>query len=128
MCGKLNMHGELVKERKLSTPWRNNFFAVFFAEQAKVADSKHSSYLKSLPQTVAQFPIRYSDEETKMLNGSLLVRKLDNIKQAWREDYDHLVQAEPELADVCTFDEFVKGKVIASSRAYDIVYTDGSVR
>jgi hypothetical protein len=49
-------------------------------------------------------------------------------KDIWIQDYNALLHAEPSLKDVCTQEEFLKGKVLASTRAYDIVYTDGSTR
>lgn len=45
-----------------------------------------------------------------------------------RRDYDALCQTAPELSDQISFEEFQRGSILASQRAYDLAYTDGSIR
>jgi len=128
MCEKLNQHGNLVTEQKLSYPWRNSFFAVFFIEQRKLKDSKYAMYLKSLPQDLSNYPILFGEDQINKLKGSQMVEKIQKKKEMWTQDYNALLAVEPTLKDVCSLQEFLEGKVLASTRAYDIVYTDGSTR
>lgn len=46
----------------------------------------------------------------------------------WREDYESMVEAVPEIMSVMSWDEFKEAKQLVSTRAYDIGYTDGTTR
>lgn len=70
----------------------------------------------------------FGDTEYEYLKGSPMIDRIAQRKEIWQKDYDLLCEAEPSVKDVVTFDEFKEGKIIASLRAYDIVYTDGTVR
>jgi len=57
-----------------------------------------------------------------------MLEKIADKKKIWKRDYDLLCHAEPSVKEACSFDEFIEGKTIASLRAYDITYTDGTSR
>ena len=108
----------------------NSFYAVFFIEQLKLGESsKYYEYLSSFPLNITNYPELFRDEEMKMLQGSvdLLIaiskRTLDN-----KLEYEALSKSESSFSKIISFREYQEGKILASLRAYDIVFTDGLTR
>ena len=126
LCAKLNTNGELPK--LLSQPWMNNFYAVFLIEQSKLKESKYNAYLKSLPLDMSNYPTLLSQSDRELLKGCAINSKIDNSLSVIRKDYDILCQTAPELAQSITIEDFTRGVILASQRAYDLTYTDGSIR
>jgi len=129
LCLALNEKGELVNQ--LRHPWRNSFFAVFFIEQLKMGDkSKYKDYVQNLPSDLSHFPSNFSQKEIdENLKGSTAIQnKIKAKNQADERDFEILCAAHPALKDAMTLDEFKKGKIWASTRAYDLAFTDGQIR
>lgn len=69
LCVKLNAHFELTK--KLTDPWRNQFFSIFVAEQKKLGEnSKFNLTMKSMPSNMNNFPVLFGEKEMELLKGS----------------------------------------------------------
>ena len=129
LCLALNEKGELVNQ--LRHPWRNSFFAVFFIEQLKMGDkSKYKDYVQNLPSDLSHFPSNFSQKEIdENLKGSTAIQnKIKAKNQADERDFEILCAAHPALKDAMTLEEFKKGKIWASTRAYDLAFTDGQIR
>lgn len=104
-------------------------FGIFFAEQLKDQNTKYRSYLNSLPTTVSNFPELFTQDDLKELEGSdLMLQRINNKNELVRKDYIALCDAEPDIKDFISFTEFQKGCIYASNRAYDLAFTDGSIR
>lgn len=70
----------------------------------------------------------YTDVERDYLKGSdHTIIKISKKKYDERHDYDVLCCAVPEIAEQISFDEFLIGKIWASTRAYDLAFTDGEI-
>lgn len=106
----------------------NNFYAVFLIEQSKAKDSKYAAYMKSLPLDVSNYPTMLSEADRDLLKGCAINTKIDSALAIMQKDYDILCQTAPDLTKEVTFEEFKKGVILASQRAYDLTYTDGLVR
>jgi hypothetical protein len=57
-----------------------------------------------------------------------MVMKTTLKKAVEANDYKLLTMAYPDLDKEISFEEFKKGKILASLRAYDLAFTDGAVR
>lgn len=124
---KLKEKGELVKQ--LSHPWRNSMYAIFLAEHLKRNDSPFRDYLNSLPQSQKHYPELFTEDELKHLKGSeLMLQRIKKRNELVKKDYDLISQAVPSIKDTISFQEFQTGKILASSRAYDLAFTDGTTR
>ena len=62
------------------------------------------------------------------MKGSSMVPKIKERVRSWRSDYERMCEAEPEIRNMMSFDEFKQYKQMVSIRAYDIGYTDGTTR
>jgi hypothetical protein len=88
--------------------------------------SVYKDYIQNLPLDVSHYPVNYSDTEQKYLQGSdHMIIKISVKKIVDKQDYDLLVMAVPELANTVSYEEFKLGKIWASTRAYDLAFTDG---
>jgi hypothetical protein len=121
---KLNEFGDLTTH--LSQPWRNSFFAVFFAEQIKLGEkSKYKEYVQNLPTDFSNYAPFFSDVEKEHLTGcDYMIVKTTMRKAIDANDYKLLQMAYPELDKEISYDEFKTGKILANIRAYDLAFTD----
>lgn len=108
ICKRLNEHGNLVDE--LSHPWRNCFYALFLAEQRYIEDSNYKSFIDSLPLDVSNFPVMFGEDEIELLIGSQMVKKIKERVKSWNNDYERMCDAEPEIRNMMSFDEFKQNK------------------
>jgi len=108
----------------------NSFYAVFFIEQLRLKEKgKYYEYLLSFPLNITNYPELFSDEEMNMLQGSVdLLIAIKKRKNDNKLEYDALCQSESSFSSLISFREYQEGKILASLRAYDIVFTDGLTR
>lgn len=94
---KLNDFGDLTNY--LSSPWRNSFFAVFYAEQMKLGEkSKYKDYIQNLPTDFSNYASQFTDNEKAMLEGSeSMIMKVTIKKTVDAQDYKLLCMAYPEF-------------------------------
>ena len=57
-----------------------------------------------------------------------MIQKTQLKKAQDAQDYKLLTMAYPDLEKEVTYEEYKKGRVLASQRAYDLSFTDGVVR
>ena len=57
-----------------------------------------------------------------------MIQRIKKRNELVKKDYDLICQAVPSIKDAISFDEFHHGKILASSRAYDLAFTDGTTR
>ena len=76
---------------------------------------------------MTNFPTLLSEEDKELLKGCTINEKIYAAIEQMRKDYDILCKTVPDLNKTVSFEEFKKGVIIASHRAYDLVYTDGSI-
>ena len=69
-----------------------------------------------------------SDKELEMLKGCTINLKIEKEKESNKKDYELLCASNPDLSKSVSLEEFTKGLILSSQRAYDLAYTDGSIR
>jgi hypothetical protein len=129
LCQKLNEAGALVEH--LSHPWRNSFFAVFMIEQLKAGpeNSEYYQYFSHFPEDQSHYPGNFSEKEKELVAGCTdLLFKAEERNIIDSNDYTLLCSVCPELKDTVSLEEFKRGKKWASTRAYELAFTDGGKR
>ena len=92
-------------------------------------DSVYYDYVSSLPTNLDNFPAKWSEKEQEYMKDCHTSQyKILSRKQTDANDYVNMCKAVPEMKDKISFDEFITGKIWASTRAYDLAFTDGEVR
>lgn len=104
ICQKLNEYGDLTNH--LSEPWRNSFYAVFFAEQIKLGDqSKYKDYVQNLPTDFNNYATFFTDKEKDELVGcDYMIMKTTMKKAMDANDFKLLQMAYPELDKEITYE------------------------
>lgn len=82
-----------------------------------------------MPSNGDSYGCNYTDDQRDLLVGcDSMIIHTSMIKASMMNDYHLLTMAYPDIKEQITYDEFKMGKVMASTRAYDLVWTDGVVR
>lgn len=77
-------------------------------------------YYKILPKSCNHFPVLWSKKTLSLLQGSAMVRKIDDRKKKIRHDYDEIINLCPEFKNEYTYDEFLFTRLIVGSRNFCI--------
>jgi len=77
---------------------------------------------------MTNYPTLLNEKDKELLKGCTINDKIDAAKELMKKDYDILCKSAPDLSKTVSFEEFTRGVIIASQRAYDLAYTDGSIR
>jgi histone-lysine N-methyltransferase SETD3 len=80
-------------------------------------DSKWKYYLDILPKDYSNFPIFYTEEELKLLEGSPFLNTILDKKEDIKKDYDDICMKIPEFS-IYTFKEFCEIRMAVSSRIF----------
>lgn len=116
--------------RGLSHPWRNSLYAVFIAEHIKLGDaSKYKDWVQNLPKDLSSYPTFFTDTEKDYFQDSTFpVRKITERKAQEANDYLVIKKSFPEFEDEITYDEFKAAKILANLRAFEMTFTDNTMR
>jgi len=74
-------------------------------------NEKFKPFIDIMPKTFGEFPIMYTEDELKWIEGSNLHDHILSVKQTYRKHYSALSTAVPELAEMCSFDQFLEFKM-----------------
>lgn len=102
------------------------YMIVFMITEMKKGNSFFKPYFDILPEDLSNFPIFWSDNELKMLQGSMILSQIQDRKRYLKEDYKNLTEAIPEFRKLCSYRKFVQLRTLVGSRNFGI--TIGSER
>ena len=95
------------------------FLAIYLLQEKHNDDSKWKNYLSILPKNYTNFPIFYTSDELKLLEGSpFLQQVLDKLRDI-ETDYKSIISACPEF-EKYSFKEFCEMRMAVSSRIFGI--------
>eukprot|EP01029_Cantina_marsupialis_P004750 TRINITY_DN1493_c1_g2_i1.p1 TRINITY_DN1493_c1_g2~~TRINITY_DN1493_c1_g2_i1.p1 ORF type:complete len:544 (-),score=144.53 TRINITY_DN1493_c1_g2_i1:654-2285(-) len=86
----------------------------------KGEESAFKPYLDVLPTDLSNFPIFWSKEELKYLEGSHILRELEIRKQNLFRDYEMLKTILPEIMTSINYERFQRLRTIVGSRNFSI--------
>lgn len=84
--------------------------------------------MKSLPLDLSNYPALLAQKDLDLLKGCSIIKKIDAQKEQIKKNYDVLCASNSDLNKAVSLEEFTRGTILASQRAYDLAYTDGSIR
>lgn len=93
----------------------HSIYAFFLAVESKNPKSFWAPYLNILPKDFSNFPVFFDNREIQILRGSSLLKMLEIQRQENVEDFSMVAET-----GLCTFEEFLKGKLLVSSRLHSI--------
>ena len=97
----------------------NSYFAVFLLQEKSKENSDWKPFLDILLQSYENFPIFFTEEERKELEGSPFLEKIDDSKKKLELDYNLIIQSAPEMKKF-SLKEFSEMKISADSRIFGV--------
>lgn len=82
------------------------------------AEARYHHYYENLPQHYHNFPIFWTPDELEYLTGSFLLAEIAHYRYSITEDYELACKASPEVAGLCTLEEFIGARAIVTSRNF----------
>mmetsp|Transcript_11752 Transcript_11752/g.31707 ORF Transcript_11752/g.31707 Transcript_11752/m.31707 type:complete len:514 (-) Transcript_11752:898-2439(-) len=97
------------------------FLMLFMLIDRKNPTSHFKPYYDTLPPTLSNMPIFWSQEELALLEGSYLLVQVEERNTAIENDYKAICHLCPDFADISTLDEFKWARMCVCSRNFGIV-------
>lgn len=92
-------------------------------------NSFYKDYVQNLPLDLQHYAPMFNDIEKEELMGSTYtMEKISMRKASDINDFKLLMMANPEMDKQVTYNEFLRGKILALTRSYDLAFTDGNIR
>ena len=125
--GKL-MYEKGLRQRLISP--KHNFLCAYMLQEIKKESTPWDTYIKLLPQDVSEFPVFFSEDEKKWLEGSRFIDQIEEKIDEIQKDYD-LVCLEVPAFKQFDLKEYTEMRMIVASRIFgvtiDKVKTDAFV-
>eukprot|EP00826_Nyctotherus_ovalis_P025624 TRINITY_DN1987_c0_g1_i5.p1 TRINITY_DN1987_c0_g1~~TRINITY_DN1987_c0_g1_i5.p1 ORF type:complete len:565 (+),score=157.58 TRINITY_DN1987_c0_g1_i5:256-1950(+) len=116
--GKETPLGAKVLKASLDLNWDYLVYInIFLLTQFHDPNSFWKPYMDVYPRDVSTFPIFYTKEERKLLQGSVMNSHIDDEIEEVRQEYTKIVQAVPEFK-LFTLDEYMRNKTLIISRIF----------
>jgi hypothetical protein len=93
--------------------------SVFLLLEKRNPDSKWKHYINVFPRGFNYFPLFYTDEEFKELEGSPIIDKIKNTNVEQKNNFDSMLKVAPELSKF-TFQEFKEMMMLVQSRLFGV--------
>jgi len=106
-------------KKKLNSPHHCILTAYLLQEKQKGEGSKWAFYFPFLPSSYSSFPIFYTDEEMKLLEGTQFYNIVVDKKKEIRQDYDWICEKYPGFKQY-PYQEFCKFREVISSRIFGV--------
>ena len=106
-------------KKKLNSPHHCLLTAYLLQEQQKGKDSKWAFYFPFLPSSYSSFPIFYTDDEMKLLEGTQFHKIVTDKKQEIKQDYDWICEKYPGFKQY-PYSNFCKFREVVSSRIFGV--------
>jgi len=78
-------------------------------------------FLKALPKSVSSFPVFYTPNELKLLEGSSFVQSVEELREDMKHDYKEICRCAPEFKKVASVKDFMRVRVLINSRIFGTV-------
>jgi histone-lysine N-methyltransferase SETD3 len=98
---------------------KHSFLSSFVLQERRIKDTKWEPYLDILPKCTNNFPIFFTPEEKKWLEGSPFLDQVEEKISDVKKDYHTIVTAVPEFSQF-SFEEFAQVRMLISSRIFGI--------
>ena len=105
--------------KKLNSPHHCLLTAYLLQEEKKGKDSKWSFYFPFLPSSYSSFPIFYTENEMKLLEGTQFYKIVIDKKKEIREDYDWICEKYEGFKQY-SYSNFCKFREVVSSRIFGV--------
>ena len=89
----------------------------FLLKELHNEDSKWKYYLDIIPKDYTNFPIFYTEDELKLLEGSPFLNTIIEKKEDIKKDYENICNKIPEF-NIFNFKEFCEVRMAVSSRIF----------
>ena len=106
-------------KKKLNSPHHCLLTAYLLQEEKKGNNSKWSFYFPFLPSSYSSFPIFYTDDEMKLLEGTQFHKIVTDKKKEIRQDYDWICEKYKGFNQY-SFSNFCKFREVVSSRIFGV--------
>lgn len=98
---------------------KHSFLASYILQELHNKDTKWKPYLDMLPRDLSSFPIFFTIEEKKWLEGSPFLTQVEDKIEDMEKDYNSIIQVAPEFSKY-TLEEFKRVRILVSSRIFGI--------
>ena len=105
--------------KKLNSPHHCLLTAYLLQEEKKGNNSKWSFYFPFLPSSYSSFPIFYTEDEMKLLEGTQFHKIVTDKKKEIRQDYDWICEKYKGFNQY-SFSNFCKFREVVSSRIFGV--------
>lgn len=122
------MYEKGLRQRLISP--KHSFLCTFIMQERRKPDTEWKYYIDILPKSYTNFPIFFTPEEKKYLEGSPFLDQVEEKIIDIKSDYDLICREVPEFAQF-PLQEYSEIRMMVSSRIFGIqiegVKTDGFV-
>jgi len=98
---------------------KHSYLSSYVLQEKRKKDSKWEPYLDMLPKEMRSFPIFFTPEEKKWLEGSPFLDQVEERLSDMTKDYKNICTAVEEFSQF-SFEEFAKTRMLISSRIFGI--------
>ena len=111
--------GKKIIENDANLIYKNNStFSTYVLWEMANPKTRWKLFFKSLPKSVASFPVFFTEEEKKLLTGSHFLKAIDELKEDMKWDYDKICEAAPEFQKVASLEDFMRIRELINSRIF----------
>jgi histone-lysine N-methyltransferase SETD3 len=99
---------------------KHSYLTSYVLQELHNKDTKWQPYLDLLPKDLSSFPISFTHEEKKWLEGSPFLDQVEDKIKDMGKDYDTIVEAVPEFRKY-SLEEFKRVRMLVSSRIFGVM-------
>ena len=110
--------GSLIKKSVVRLSWDYlTYITTFMMTQQHDPSSTWKPYMDVYPKRAESFPVFYTEDEKKLLQGSPMTDHIVTELAEMKTEYDRIVSAVPGFK-VFSFDDYARNKMIVTSRIF----------
>jgi len=98
---------------------KHSFLSTYVLQEVRKPDTKWTPYFDMLPKSTSNFPIFFTEEEDKWLEGSPFLDQVKEKREDVKKDYNTITGKVPEYTQF-SFQEFGHYRMLISSRIFGI--------
>jgi histone-lysine N-methyltransferase SETD3 len=111
------MYEKGLRQRLISP--KHSFLCTFIMQERRKPESEWQIYIDILPKCYTNFPIFFTDEEKKWLQGSPFLDQIEEKLVDIKADYDTICKEVPEFAQF-PIQEYKEIRMMVSSRIFGV--------
>ncbi|TMW67933.1 hypothetical protein Poli38472_007605 [Pythium oligandrum] len=119
--GKMTEIGQKLLAHNLEFVAPKHIFLMMFllTDMERIEESFYRPYYNTLPKTLQNMPIFWSDDELSWLTGSYIIQQIQERKAAIRKDYDAICRVDPTFSRF-SLERFSWARMIVCSRNFGL--------